>query len=244
MMAGNLIMMCDGVRCVQRRDHKALSRLSPLKKIMRCRQIFIVCSVTFQALSVLASNKHEGIISSAIKTPSPTGDGNVFGLYERNGRAVGQFEVPKSSDSDVQQLPLELASQGSLKKRYVSHMKASVLTALLFGLLIKDGLFRQSIDAFDLQGHHIAMICTIALYFAESITCSTRRYLSNALTPIQLKEVLKALSESPPVVTWNIVCYHYRTVHYRMGARTQRLGHSSRQRVVTHKASQQYQFQR
>lgn len=189
---------------------------------------------------------------------------NVFGLYERDGRPAERFELPTKSvsifTSDICsddgttstiKLPLQItATHGSLEKRSLSHMKASVLTLLLFGSIAHcwffDGhrLFRFGTKA-NGSGKLVSVVIAILLYWIEAMTCSTRRYLGNALSPKKVQHYLETLKSVPPSVLWTIECYHYRTVYHRYGsARNHQKRQETTERIVTHRASQQYSFQR
>ena len=48
------------------------------------------------------------------------------------------------------------------------------------------------------------------MYLVEAYTCSTRRYLTNAIqSPNEVEEYLEQLRQEPPVVTWKVRCFHY-----------------------------------
>jgi hypothetical protein len=54
------------------------------------------------------------------------------------------------------------------------------------------------------------LLTVIALYLIESYTCSTRRYLANAISsPTEVEEYIERLRQEPPVVTWKVRCFHY-----------------------------------
>lgn len=170
--------------------------------------------------------------------------GKVFGIFERNGRQAEKFEVPASSIVQATggiHLPLQITSaQGStsLKKGALSHKMASFLTLLVFGT-VSHVLFFQGETP-------IAFVAiAIVLYWIEAMTCSTRRYLSNALTPRKVENYLKSIELTPPTIIWTMECYHYRRVDHHYGsARNHEKRQDSVERVVTQRVSQQYIFQR
>ena len=54
------------------------------------------------------------------------------------------------------------------------------------------------------------LLTVIVLYLIESYTCSTRRYLANAISsPKELEEYIERLRQEPPMVTWKVRCFHY-----------------------------------
>lgn len=58
--------------------------------------------------------------------------------------------------------------------------------------------------------HGNLLIASILLYLLESHTCSTRRYLANALSsPVEVEEYIERLRHEPPEVTWRVRCFHY-----------------------------------
>jgi len=84
-------------------------------------------------------------------------------------------------------------------------------------------------------------IALFALYLIESTTCSTRRYLSNVLTPDGAAELIQHLISSPPVVTWTVRCFHY---EWRRGMERvmdkDKRKTWKRHKVVTHTAKRKY----
>lgn len=54
------------------------------------------------------------------------------------------------------------------------------------------------------------LVAVIALYLVEAYSCSTRRYLANAVSsPVELEDYIERLRHEPPVVTWKVRCFHY-----------------------------------
>jgi hypothetical protein len=54
------------------------------------------------------------------------------------------------------------------------------------------------------------VIATIILYLIEAYTCSTRRYLANAInSPSELEAFIEKLREEPPEVQWTVRSFHY-----------------------------------
>jgi hypothetical protein len=54
------------------------------------------------------------------------------------------------------------------------------------------------------------VVATIILYLVEAYTCSTRRYLANAInSPSELEAFIEKLREEPPEVLWTVRSFHY-----------------------------------
>jgi hypothetical protein len=54
------------------------------------------------------------------------------------------------------------------------------------------------------------VVATIILYLVEAYTCSTRRYLANAInSPSELEDFIEKLREEPPEVLWTVRSFHY-----------------------------------
>uniref|UniRef100_A0A7S3L5U1 Uncharacterized protein n=1 Tax=Amphora coffeiformis TaxID=265554 RepID=A0A7S3L5U1_9STRA len=110
-----------------------------------------------------------------------------------------------------------------LKKRPVTHVKASVLTLGLFSI----PLWRHRLDL---------VVVLVVLYLLEVLTCSTRRYLSNGLAPAELCCLIDDLVLAKPEIVWELECYHYRT---------QRIGKTnSEDKVVTYRARRSFEIER
>ena len=54
------------------------------------------------------------------------------------------------------------------------------------------------------------IVVVAIMYFLESYTCSTRKYLDNTLScPDEIESFMEGLREEEPCVSWKIRCYHY-----------------------------------
>jgi hypothetical protein len=54
------------------------------------------------------------------------------------------------------------------------------------------------------------IVVVAIMYFLESYTCSTRKYLDNTLScPDEVESFMEGLREEEPCVSWKIRCYHY-----------------------------------
>ena len=120
----------------------------------------------------------------------------------------------------------QLGNPKEIRPKSVSHIKASILTVGLFVLL-----GRKELSAYS--------GLVLFLYILECCTCSTRRYLSNCMTPKQLLAYLETLKETPMQIVWEVECYHYNDHTYRS-----RRHRGSRRKVVTHRAHQTFQYSR
>ena len=112
-----------------------------------------------------------------------------------------------------------------LKKRPVSHFKASVLTLALFSI----PLWRHKVG-WDL------VVVIVVLYLLEILTCSTRRYLSNGLAPAEFRRLIDDFVVAKPEIVWELECYHYRTHGIGKG--------NSEDKVVTYRASRSFNIER
>eukprot|EP00980_Cylindrotheca_fusiformis_P002694 scaffold627_cov125-Cylindrotheca_fusiformis.AAC.11 len=191
---------------------------------------------------------------------------HLYGIYERCGRPAERFQLPETSttattktaastayvtgsDGDesasTTNLPLQLtATQGILKKSSFSHKAAWALTLIVLGSIVNYWFFDHS-AATTSESPVVFVVMAVLLYWIEALSCSTRRYLSNALTPKEVQAYLESLKNIPPSVVWTIECYHYRRAGhpYYGSARYHQKRHETLERVVTHRVSQEYSFE-
>jgi hypothetical protein len=130
----------------------------------------------------------------------------------------------------------------------ISHKKASLLTILLATLSV--GLFRQnygighlilSSSPGDNRSTLLFLTGVVAiLYWGESWNCSTQKYLTNTVSPVVFGNQLNAMRGCPPRIRWHVECYHYRRGSYT----NRRTSHHERTKVVTHRATREYQYSR
>jgi hypothetical protein len=124
------------------------------------------------------------------------------------------------------------------KERRVKHVKASILTVSLLSVVIRNCFCVASPQTSDWAGFIVLWI----LYIVEASTCSTRRYLSNTRTPLEVNDMIRELQRVAPRARWNLECYHYEDDYRRSTA--SRRGHAeSSTKRVTHRASEVYEFQ-
>jgi hypothetical protein len=91
--------------------------------------------------------------------------------------------------------------------------------------------------------------CSIALaavfaiiYYCETFCCSYCSYFSHLSDAAKSYEDIDKMFKSSPLVTMNVVCYHYRQVHHSHGTGRNRTSSSSTEKVVTHRSSQEFKY--
>lgn len=150
-----------------------------------------------------------------------------YGLLASSDGGIRTVEFPQDHHPSVN---FGLKSNG---QRPVSHVKSSVLTCTVLGLLLRclfSSLSRSS---------WVLFAVALGLYLLEAFFCSTRRYLSNISETSSLLERVALLRLQPPSVHWDLECYHYQQrYHYSKQDRS----HESH-KVVTYRARQYYRFQ-
>ena len=68
------------------------------------------------------------------------------------------------------------------------------------------------------------VICVILLYLLEAHTCSTRRFLANAITsPDEVEVYIERLRNEAPIITWKVRCFHYEKSYWLTPTRTVQL---------------------
>jgi TMEM151 family len=130
-----------------------------------------------------------------------------------------------------------IAMQTSSRKS-LSHVAATCLTLGIVGLLVYDRLYVN--HSTSLMVWYLILVIA---YLGEAFSCSTRRYLSNMLSPLQLLQTVQTLVETRPVVTWKLECYHYNQNRQNDNSRKGH-GHDSTQtdKVVTYRATRAFQY--
>lgn len=129
------------------------------------------------------------------------------------------------------------ASLGPILPSSIKHARATILTGIIIlafigGIVarIRHALFGGDTSVGDSKTWPVAsllfladwtvlrfpqvngklLIAAIALYMLEAYTCSTRRYLANAIsTPVEVEDYVERLRQEPAVVTWKVRCFHY-----------------------------------
>ncbi len=126
---------------------------------------------------------------------------------------------------------LYIGTSSTLSSLGVRHVRATALslmlvTAALSALAAKLRDMLQTIDVVGpwWQVASFLVKCTIVLprfdawfvalvtvlYLIEAHSCSTRRYLANALSgPAAVEDYVEGLRQAPPVARWTVRCFHY-----------------------------------
>ena len=126
---------------------------------------------------------------------------------------------------------LYIGTSSTLSSLGVRHVRASALslmlvTAALSALAAKLRDMLQTIDVVGPWWQVASFLakCTIVLprfdawfvaliavlYLIEAHSCSTRRYLANALSgPAAVEDYIEGLRQAPPVARWTVRCFHY-----------------------------------
>lgn len=183
-------------------------------KPARCSVVTVLLFLWMIIDVAAGANRNNRMQLARTSTGSEHSSSGRFGLLVND--VSGEIKrIPVSGeDSDVQIAP-------SFKNRTVPHFKATLLTMLLgFGLILRDRI------------HPVLLIVTAILYLVEISTCSTRRYLTNSLSPNQLWTYLEKLSQEGPSLRWRLECYHYRENHSRK--------YGEREKIVTYRDSREF----
>ncbi|CAB9506197.1 reductase [Seminavis robusta] len=188
-----------------------------------------------------------GTVSSTGGTSTP----QTFGFQEDAKTGEAKFiemDHPSTATTtkDDQQNPLGPSTrQSSSSGNY--HIKATILTVLMAALW--SPMFYPT--AIIIPPEHVPLLYTFRgivtfLYLLECALSSTRRYLSNSLSPQDLQQYLKDLKEASPTIVWLMECYHYRHVRrYRSSSRGRRRSSSTHhEKVVTHRARKEFAIDR
>jgi hypothetical protein len=111
------------------------------------------------------------------------------------------------------------------RKTSLSHVMASCLTLSLFGTLAYNRIFCRPTN-------WIWLFILGFLYLNEAACCSTRKHLSNMLSPAEVLGKVDDLTVCPPQVRWKLECYHYRRAHL----------HDEPVRKITHRSSRDFVY--
>eukprot|EP00521_Asterionellopsis_glacialis_P018476 CAMPEP_0195295470 /NCGR_PEP_ID=MMETSP0707-20130614/17475_1 /TAXON_ID=33640 /ORGANISM="Asterionellopsis glacialis, Strain CCMP134" /LENGTH=350 /DNA_ID=CAMNT_0040356711 /DNA_START=124 /DNA_END=1172 /DNA_ORIENTATION=- len=180
-----------------------------------------------------------------------------------NGSGFAKLTEIRESDSIHPQIML---SRRNYKKNYVPHIRATILTFCVFGMLLRNLLLMLQqittattsavavatasaavsvvVDGSNLstgsgpsKQDWILFLGVLALYLLEAVTCSTRRYLSNLYSPDEVRKCILNLIKEPPSVVWDAESFHYRSDSSRRGGHHFHHDHNDRDKEVTHRAS-------
>lgn len=121
------------------------------------------------------------------------------------------------------------------KSGIMGHRLATAFTVAMLGTLLAG---RPVLG----ENYWVVVAVVVILYIGEAFRSSTRRYLSNMLSPQDVQQVVNNIRQTLPRLRWDLECYHYRySRSYTSGKR--RGAHESRTKCVTHRASQEYLYQ-
>lgn len=184
--------------------------------------------VILAVVSRLPLEAHSNLSASSrsLTRPTTAKQQRCFGYLD----GFGKSQIIEMNTDDLTSL-LSTVRRSHLTK----HKLAGALTLALFGSLLSKPLWRER------RGYWMTLIVASLMYLVEAITSSTRRYLSNMLTPFEVIKMLHDLRDSTPTLYWNVECYHYRYTHAHHSGKGKRI-HEGRTKVVTHRASQNYFF--
>lgn len=171
--------------------------------------------------------------SQSLQSPVSNFQVNEYSRVGLLDQGDGRCQVVHMSAGE----PVSLQSR-PWKARRVKHVKASVLTVSLFSVMIRNFFCVASPKTSDWAGFIILWI----LYIVEASTCSTRRYLSNIRTPVEVSDIIHEFQRVAPRVRWNLECYHYED-DYRRSTDSRRGHTDGSTKRVTHRASEVYEFQ-
>jgi hypothetical protein len=162
----------------------------------------------------------------------------LVGLLDNNRRGGIQVVHVPARDKAIEGQHGVLADKSNKKKKKaVSHIKASILTVSLFGLLLRNLVISKEHQHGGSSWGPVLFVGL--LYLLEAFFCSTRRYLSNVMEPRDVIEYVESLQRTAPKVRWDVECFHYRDE----GFSSRRRHDSAPTKVVTHKAHQDFWFQ-
>ncbi|KAI2504747.1 hypothetical protein MHU86_9683 [Fragilaria crotonensis] len=171
-------------------------------------------------------NSEFSALSQSLTIPSKSNRHRRFGYLD----GFGKSKIMEMDTDDISSL-LSTVRPTNLTK----HKLAGALTLALFASLLSQPLWH------DRRGYWTTVTVVSLAYLIEAVSSSTRRYLSNMLTPFEVIKILHDLRDSRPIITWDVECYHYRYTHAHHSGKGRR-AHESRTKVVTHRASQSFFF--
>ena len=164
-------------------------------------------------------------------------------------------------DSTTATNPSEQLVPWNKERKTLNHIVSSCFTLITWSLLAHQLLFSsnrtmatttsslvtsimtESTSTFLNVPYRTWLCISIICYLLEAITCSTRRYLSNMLSPQELiNKVNDMCFNSPPIITWKIECYHYNHKgHHYYNKGGHKYGDES-SKVITHRATRNFTY--
>jgi hypothetical protein len=203
---------------------------------LRRRLRLIICLLSCLSNRVLSSEGSRSLESIKSRTAVEFQANEYFvGLLDNNRRRGIQVVHVSKSDKTIEGRD-GVPNVKNSKRKPVSHIKASILTVSLFGLLLRNLVFPKEHYANSSWG---LVLFVGLLYLLESFFCSTRRYLSNVMEPREVMDYVESLQKTAPKVRWDVECFHYRDE----GFSSRRRHESTSTKVVTHRAHRNFWFQ-
>jgi hypothetical protein len=172
---------------------------------------------------------------SMVLSPRPTSIPKGLALIKSSGISKRRFGyLDGFGNSGIKEIHGDdLSSFSSKYHAKTKHKLSALFSVVLFGAIFSKPLWDTG------GGYRIAVAVAVVLYLIESACSSTRKYLSNMLTPNEVKALLNNLRDMQPTLKWDLECYHYRSAYSRSknGNRSE-----SRTKFTTHRASQEYMY--
>mmetsp|Transcript_47515 Transcript_47515/g.57546 ORF Transcript_47515/g.57546 Transcript_47515/m.57546 type:complete len:225 (-) Transcript_47515:769-1443(-) len=221
--------------------------------------LYLTTALVFTSLHKITIASSPNTIPSTnnhIPNPCESGDNTVLIDRGRNSdgnpnRGGAEF-IHLGSDAAESEFITEYTSKNNVNGRLpISHVKSTFLSVVIFSCIYAiydfSTLKRPPLRTSDIG---IWLGVAVMLYLWEAATCSTRRYLSNAVTMTEMERAMERMRNAPPIVTWYLECFHYRFTDefgYGGGIRDRRgmSGHRTSQRrskVVTHRAFRRFEL--
>ena len=155
----------------------------------------------------------------------------------------------------------------SLPQAAIQHdNKLLLLLETLLSALVSIFLFLIKPRFFSLACNPYFVAFAYVLYLLESYTSSTRRYLENIVSQQNVEDLMETLRSAKPCVTWSLRCYHIETESpaaallrataeengdvgnkgnaTRSFTFSNFLNIKSKRKVVTHRATKEFEFSR
>lgn len=206
------------------------------------KMMFPIVRLLLPIVSALSIAEVDGSESRSLTVHQPNA---VSNFQTQDPETVGLLEASKNGRAEVVRLPCNNADSGKpptlqKRKRGVTHIKASLLSVGLLATLVRNLVFVDT----PTRNDWAAFVFLLILYLVEAATCSTRRYLDNIKTPLEVRDYIGQLQEVAPRVRFHLECYHYEDDDGFRSFNHRRHTASGNNRRVTHRASEVFDFQR
>jgi hypothetical protein len=172
---------------------------------------------------------------SMVLSPRPTSTSKGLALIPASDTSKRRFGyLDGFGSSGIKEIQGDdLSSFSSKYHAKTKHKLSALFTVVLFGAILSRPLWDTD------GGYRIAVAVAVVMYLIEAACSSTRKYLSNMVTPNEVKALLNNLREMRPTLKWDLECYHYRSTYSisKNGNRSE-----SRTKFTTHRASHEYMY--